>query len=166
MIISPTDQVCFWEWEITANHQLTFLFKHANPLPLRRQSLWCNEQMRRNPLLNHVLFLQTKYILRSKSTSGRTGRTGSAGQNRLPLFDNDQVGSRVCFMSRSLALNANITSKTPRKRRMKFEHRPWAVEQLTRLKSWFLSCHPRQVLGCLKKLVYDWLLQKVPASLL
>ena len=27
-----------------------------------RKSLWCNEQMRRNPLLNHVLFLQTKYI--------------------------------------------------------------------------------------------------------
>ena len=47
-----------------------------------RQSLWCNEQMRRNPLLNHVLFLQTK----KKQIDVRTDWTDRFGRSESASY--------------------------------------------------------------------------------
>ena len=211
---------------------MTFLFKPANPLPLVRKSLWCNEQMRRNPLLNHVLFLQTKYLEANRRQDGLDG-PGSTGQNRLPtLFDNDQVWQQGLLHVKIFGVKHQHYQQKRQGRGAFFKHSP--LSSWLGLESWFshvytLSCcyrlqqlihfvlpaieefskevtpwkcihhdtrfvgrpqwsvfyfgkksgvkggcfllplqtwlHrtniPRQVLGCLKKFVYDWLLQKV-----
>ena len=154
MIISPTDQVCFWEWEIfirrkiTANHQLTFLFKPANPLPLIRKSLWCNEQMRRSPLLNHVLFLQTqkKQIDVRTDWTDRFGRSESASYS-LRQWPGSQQG----------LLHVKIFGvKDQRYQQNAKEEAHFlsiVLEQLTRLESWFSHVHPELLLS-LQQLIH------------
>ena len=198
-----------------------------------RKSLWCNEQMRRNPLLNHVLFLQTKYIEAHRrfwtDWTERFGRSESASYSlrqwpgwQQGLLHVKIIGVKDQRYQQNAKEGAHFLSIV--------------LEQLTRLESWFSHVHPelllslqqlihfvlpaiesfqkrshpgnayamthdlwedhcggysilaknlgwrgwmfllplqtwlhktnipRHVLGCLKKLVYDWLLQRVPAS--
>ena len=116
--------------------------------------LWETKNEKTNYILK-LLFLQTEKLeanwrqdglVRLYRTAGSLGdRTGlSPGQNRLPtLFDNDQVGSGVCFMSRSLAKQQHYRQNAKEEAHfLRID-----LEQLTKLECWFSHVHPELLLS-------------------